>query len=153
MFPSVTTNYADLDPHYTDLYGDPLIRQTMDVVANGTNCSNDQAAAYEAILTKMGATNVSLGAAATPLSSHITNWSAHTRGGARMGTSPSTSVFNAWGQHWTAVNLFAAGEITLPNGDNVTTGGTHPAGASALIVADGIKQYLKSPDALVTGSV
>jgi gluconate 2-dehydrogenase alpha chain len=153
MFPSVTTNYADLDPHYTDLYGDPLIRQTMDVVANGTNCSNDQAAAYEAILTKMGATNVTLGAVSAPLSSHITNWSAHTRGGARIGTDPSTSVFNAWGQHWNAVNLFAAGEITLPNGDNVTTGGTHPAGASALIVADGIKQYLATPGALLTGSV
>ncbi len=110
-FPATTDNFVDLDPHYNDAYGDPLARQTMDIVANGTNCSNAQAPQYAAILTKMGATNVTIGAAATPLTGHITNWSAHTRGGARIGVDPTVSVFNKWGQHWTAQNLFAAGEI------------------------------------------
>jgi gluconate 2-dehydrogenase alpha chain len=148
MFPPTTNNYVDLDPHYTDIYNDPLARQTMDHIANGTNCSNDQAPTYGTILTKMGAANVTVSNPAVPLSAHINSWSAHTRGGARIGVDPNVSVFNKWGQCWVAQNLFAAGEITLPTGDNTTTGGTHPAGASALIVADGIKQYLSSPGLL-----
>lgn len=65
-----------------------------------------------------------------------------------MGESPSTSVFNPWGQSWTNVNYFAAGEIVEPCGDNTTTGGTHPAGALALLISDGIKQYLTNPGPL-----
>jgi gluconate 2-dehydrogenase alpha chain len=149
MWPSVTTNFVDLDPHYTDLYGDPLSRQTLDQIANGTNCSNAQAAAYAAILTKMGATNVSSSAVQVPQSTHLQNWSAHTRGGCRIGTDDTVSAFNMYGEQWNSPNLFAAGEITLPNGDNTTTGGTHPAGASALLVAEGIQMYLKSPSGLI----
>ena len=148
MWPPTTDNYLDLDPHYTDLYGDPLARQTLDHIANGTNCSNVQAAAYAAILTKMGASNVTTTAVQTPLSVHVQNWSAHTRCGARIGVDPATSVFNKWGQTWGSQNLFATGEIVHPAGDNTTTGGTHPAGALALICAEGVQKYLKSPGLL-----
>ncbi len=147
--PPVTDYYVDLDPHYDDIYGDPLARQTLDNVANGTNCANDQASLYEAILNKMGASNVTVAQPATPLSAHVTSWSHHTRGGARIGSDPTVSVFNKWGQCWTSENLFAAGEIVEPVGSCTETGGTHPAGALALMTADGIKKYLASPGSLV----
>jgi len=146
--PPVTDYYVDLDPHYDDIYGDPLARQTLDNLANGTNCANDQAPLYEAILNKMGASNVTVAQPAAPLSVHVNNWSHHTRGGARIGTDPTLSVFNKWGQCWTSQNLFAVGEITEPVGSCTETGGTHPAGALALLTADGIQKYLASPGLL-----
>ena len=149
MVPPTTDNYLDLDPHYVDIYGDPVTRQTLDNIPNGTNCSNDQAPLYQAILQKMGATNVTLGSPAVPGTSHITSFTNHTRGGIRMGSDPTLSVFNKYGQSWTNQNFFAAGESVEPVGDNTTTGGTHPAGALALFIADGIKKYLTGPSFLV----
>jgi gluconate 2-dehydrogenase alpha chain len=150
MFPPRKTDYIDLDPHYTDMYGDPLARQTMANNNNGTKCSNDQAPLYQAILQKMGATNITLSAPADPTKpAQITSWSNHTRGGLRIGTDKTLSAMNKWGESWTAENLFAAGEGLVPVGDNTTTGGTHPVGAMAFLNADGIKKYLASPGPLV----
>ena len=71
----VTTHYHDLDPHYTDLYGDPLSR----VTADGVDQNNYNLNAYitpllAPILTKMGASNVTLhaGAASLAAAGHTT---------------------------------------------------------------------------------
>ena len=142
-------DFIDLDPHYTDFFGDPIARQTMGSMNNGSKCSNDQAPLYQAILQKMGATDITLGATASTTSpAQQTSWSNHTRGGARFGADPNLSVFNKWLQCWDCENMFAAGELSFPVGDNVTTGGTHPAGPLALLAADGVKKYLANPGPL-----
>jgi hypothetical protein len=57
-------------------------------------------------------------------------------------------VFNKWQQCWTSENLFAAGEVCDPTGDNTTTGGTHPVGPTSYVAAEGIRKYLQSPGML-----
>ncbi len=147
MWPPTTDWFIDLDPHYTDLYGDPLARLTLDWGINTVNCANYLAPKYAEILTKMGASNVKVSDSVNQ-ESHTSTWPAHIRGGARIGTDPNISVFNKWQQCWTCENLFAAGEITEPTGDNTTTGGTHPAGAGSYVAAEGIIKYLQSPGPL-----
>jgi gluconate 2-dehydrogenase alpha chain len=148
MWPPTTDWFMDLDPHYNDIYGDPVARLTLDYGTNYIKCANNLAPKYAELLTKMGATNVTTSDPVTT-ETHASSWSAHIRGGARIGTDPTISVFNKWQQCWTSENLFAAGEITEPTGDNTTTGGTHPAGAGSYVAAEGIKKYLASPGMLV----
>jgi len=145
--PPVTDWNVDLDPHYTDIYGDPLPRVTIDWPSSSYNCANYLAPKCTDILTKMCCSNVTT----TPLTtamSHNPAWQAHMRGGARIGTDSSTSVFNMWQQCWTSENLFAAGEITETTGDD-TTAGTHAAGPMSYVAAEGIQNYLKNPGPLV----
>lgn len=147
MWPPTTDWFIDLDPHYTDIYGDPLPRLTIDYGVNTTKCANYLAPKFADILTTMGASNVKV---SDPINQiHTWTWPAHIRGGARIGSDPNTSVFNKWQQCWTCENLFAAGEVTAPVGDNTTTGGTHPAGAMSYVAVDGIKKYLQTPGPLV----
>lgn len=146
--PPVTDWFVDLDPNYTDAYGDPLPRTTIDFTANSYNCANYLAPKFADILTQMGASNVTTTPATTTMS-HVTAWQAHMRGGARLGTDPATSVFNKWQQCWTSENLFAAGEICNTTNDNTTYGGTHPVGPTSYVAAEGIKKYLQNPGPLV----
>ena len=148
MWPPTTDWFIDLDPHYSDVYGDPLPRLTLDWGMNTVKCANYLAPKYADILTKMGASNVKTNPAVST-ESHTATWPAHIRGGARIGTDPNVSVFNKYQQCWTSENLFAAGEVTHPTGSNTTTGGTHPAGANSYVAAEGIKKYLLSPGPLV----
>lgn len=148
MWPPTTDWFIDLDPHYNDIYGDPLPRLTLDFGMNTVNCANYLAPKYAEILTKMGASNVKTNPGVST-ESHLATWPAHIRGGARIGTDPAVSVFNKWQQCWTSENLFAAGEVTEPTGSNTTTGGTHPAGAGSYVAAEGIKKYLQSSGPLV----
>jgi gluconate 2-dehydrogenase alpha chain len=147
MHPPVTDYFVDLDPHYTDKYGDPLARLTIDFGINSVLCANYMAPKFAEILTKMGASNVKVSEPVTT-ESHTPAWQAHMRGGARLGTDPNISVFNKWQQCWTCANLFAAGEICNPTGDNVTPG-THPVGPTSYVAAEGVKKYLQSPGPLV----
>jgi gluconate 2-dehydrogenase alpha chain len=137
----------DLDPHYNDIYGDPVARITIDWGANRWRAADYLAPKAAEILTKMGCTNVTVNKV-PELSSHVDFWAAHIRNGARAGSNPSTSVFNKWMQCWDTENLFAAGEICDAFGDNITPG-THPTGAMSYLAADGIKKYLNSPGPLV----
>jgi gluconate 2-dehydrogenase alpha chain len=143
----------DLDPHFTDLYGDPLARLTQDYAIQqwygAQYLSGSTSSVAYGILQKMGCNNITVDKGVTPGSVPLDNWPAHTRGGARIGADPSWSVFNKYGQCWTCENLFAAGEITETTGDNTTIGGTHPMGAVAYVTTEGIKKYLASPGPLV----
>ena len=144
-----TTHYSDLDPHYTDQYGDPIPRYTIDYAPNAAWASNDSVRLWTPVVQKMGVT-ITTGATVTPGTTHETSWGIHHRGGIRIGTSASTSALNKWQQIWSgAINVFAAGEDTEPNGSNTQTGGTHPAAVTAHAAAEGIIQYLASPGPLV----
>ena len=145
----MTTHYFDLDPHYTDLYGDPLPRYTQDYAPNSANASNDSVRLWTPVVEKMGVT-ITTGAAVSPGTTHETSWGIHIRGGIRIGNDPTTSALNRWQQIWSgATNVFSAGEDTEPIGSNTQTGGTHPAAVTAHAAADGIKMYLASPGPLV----
>lgn len=150
----VTDHYHDLDPVYTDLYGDPISRVTTD----GTDQNNYNLNTYltpllEPILTKMGASNITLHAGATSLaaSAHTTgqDGSYHHKGGTRMGASASTSELNMYQQDWAYSNLFITGESAMPYFDGITPG-THAVGPQTFLVGEGIQMYLKSPGELVT---
>jgi gluconate 2-dehydrogenase alpha chain len=144
----MTVHYFDLDPMYTDLYGDPIPRYTTDYAPNSANASNDSVRLWSPVVAKMGVT-VTTGAAVTPGTAHEASWGIHIRGGCRIGLEPSTSALNQWQQIWSgALNVFAAGEDTEPIGSNTQTGGTHPAAVTSHAAADGIQMYLKSPGAL-----
>ena len=141
-------HFIDLDPHYTDQYGDPIARVTMDYGQNEEKAAKYLADEVERILEKMEASEINRIPGKMFESHHYDNWQAHTRGGARMGSNPDTSVFNKWLQCWEMENLFAAGEICDTFGDN-TTPGSHVAGMLSYIAADGIKKYLEEPHELV----
>ncbi len=138
--------YIDLDPHYTDIHGDPAPRMTLDWGPNRYRVPTALAPKAEEILNKMGVQNVTTTKVAE-LSQNVDWWGHHMRGGARMGKDPATSVFNKWCQSWQVENLFAAGEIVKTQGDN-TTAGTHVAGMMTYLAADGIKKYLANPGPL-----
>lgn len=148
MWAPTTDWFIDLDPHYVDKYGDPEPRLTMDWGMNTVKAANYLAQKYVDLMQGMGASNVRL---TDPVltEDHMFAWPAHIRGGARIGSNPAKSVFNKWHQCWTSQNLFAAGEVCHPTGDNTTTGGTHPAGPTSYVAAEGIKKYLQSPGDLV----
>jgi len=141
-----TDNYVDLDPHYTDIYGDPLARLTYDWTPNAYNGATYLVTKVKDIFTRMGASNVTVGSTVAPGAAHNDWWGHHLRGGCRIGANQMTSVWNKWNQCWspatkTPFNIFGAGEITNTSGDNVPSG-THVAGAQSYRAADGIKQYL-----------
>ena len=144
-------HYADLDPHYNDIYGDPCGRITLDWDANTYRISNyliNKTTLVTDILGKMGDPSTIKKNIVAELTQHVDWWGHHMRGGARTGSNQATSVFNKWMQCWTSQNLFAAGEICDTFGDNITAG-THVAGAMSYLAADGIKKYLANPGALV----
>jgi len=140
--------HLDLDPHHNDMYGDPLERITMDFGANPINGASYLAPLMQPILQKMGASNITVNKGAAVLATHMDTWQAHTRGGCRIGSDPTTSVFNKWQQSWTSQNLFAGGEITNTHGSS-STAGTHAIGPTTMVACDGIRKYLTSPGALV----
>ncbi len=141
-----TDNYVDLDPHYTDVYGDPLARLTYDWTPNTYNGATYLVNKCAEIFTKMGAPTITIGATVNPPpASNIHNdwWGHHLRGGCRIGKNSATSVWNLWNQCWAPFyNIFGAGEITNTSGDNVPSG-THVAGAQSYVAADGIRKYLQ----------
>ena len=144
--------YADLDPHYMDKYQDPITRWTYDWTNNSYNAAVYLSGSMESpaakILQKMGCTGISVDAGIAPGENPPDTWPAHIRGGCRMGSDPSSSVLNKYGQAWTSQNLFVSGEVTDTTGDNTTIGGTHPMGAAIYVHAEGIKKYLASPGEL-----
>jgi gluconate 2-dehydrogenase alpha chain len=145
-------NHIDLDPHYSDIYGDPCARVTFDWDANTYRVANylvNDTNTVTDILAKMGDPSTIKKTTVAELSSHIDWWGHHMRGGARTGKDSATSVFNKWMQDWTSENVFSASEICATFGDNITAG-THMAGAMAYLAADGIKKYLTSPGPLVS---
>jgi gluconate 2-dehydrogenase alpha chain len=147
-------NYIDLDPHYTDAYGDPISRITHDWTPNVYNGAAYLVNQCKPILTQMGATNISVGSAVAPYSYHTDWWGHHLRGGLRVGTDPNAGTATAWAalsgynqlyftSNTTGLNYFAAGEITNTTGNNATAG-THAAGPQSYRAAEGIVKYLQN---------
>ena len=82
-----TDSYIDLDPHYVDVFGDPLARETLDWTNNMYNCANYMAPQVTNILEKMGCSNVSVSPqSVAPGTYHEDSMELHRRGGLRVGS-------------------------------------------------------------------
>jgi len=140
-------NYVDLDPHYTDAYGDPVSRLTYDWTPNTYNGAIYLVNKVKAILQQMGAQNITVGSNVNPGAAHNDWWGHHLRGGLRVGSDPTWAALSGYNQLFLnttqGVNIFAAGEITNTTGDTVPSG-THVAGPQSYRAAEGMKKYLQN---------
>jgi gluconate 2-dehydrogenase alpha chain len=148
-------NFMDLDPTYTDKFGDPLLRMTLDwtdyemrQMAFGERIGSRlleviaQVSGARLIKTDTGRTSGAFRRynAAQYITTHI-------QGGAIMGSSPDQSVVNPWLQHWKMPNLFVVGSSSFPQ--NSSANPTVTIVAVSHRAADGlIDHYLKKPGPL-----
>jgi gluconate 2-dehydrogenase alpha chain len=147
-------NFMDLDPTYTDKWGDPLLRMTLD----WTDYEIRQMAFGERIGSRLleviaqvsGARLIKTGTGAPGISHHYNAAqyiTTHIQGGAIMGISPEQSVVNPWLQHWKMPNLFVVGSSSFPQ--NSSANPTLTIVAVSYRAADGlIDRYLKKPGPL-----
>jgi len=140
-------NYMDLDPTYTDKFGDPLLRLTLD----WTDHERRQAAFGAGIEAKLAkAMGVRTGGFLRGVGRRysVTYYqSSHIQGGAILGDSPERSVVNTWLQHWRATNLWVLGGSAFPQ--NGWGNPTLTALALTYRAADAfVDRYIKKPGAL-----
>jgi gluconate 2-dehydrogenase alpha chain len=140
-------NYLDLDPTYRNRLGMPLMRMTFDYTDNERKISAHSADVINKIAAAMNPTHLNK---ATPRNSWNSTvyQSTHNTGGTIMGTNPSNSVTNKYGQVWGVDNLFIMGASLFPH--NSAYNPTGPVGAIAYMAADIIKNvYVKNPGKLI----
>ena len=146
---SYRQNYLSLDPTYTDRFGRPLLRITLDFHDNELKMSRYLTDRFAEIIRAMGAREVVKNYRTAPYD--ITKYqTTHLNGGAVMGTDPKTSAVNTYLQSWDVPNLFVMGASGFPQ-----NAGYNPTGTLAALAyrsADTIVgQYLKNPGPLVHG--
>lgn len=133
-------NYLDLDPTYTDINGDPLLRVTFDFGDNEKKIAEDMAELCEEILTEMGADIIERNVLPENFIPGFTFQ--HDGGGVIMGSDPETSAVNNYLQMWGMENLFVCGASAFPH-----FGATNPTltlGALTYRATEGMIQYLEN---------
>ncbi|WP_306118857.1 MULTISPECIES: GMC family oxidoreductase [unclassified Roseitalea] len=111
------SNFLDLDPTYTDVFGRPLLRMTFDFPEN-----DRRMAAYglERVVEIVEAMDSVVSYATVNRAGPEQNYSVvpyqttHNTGGAVIGTDPGTSVVNRYGQMWDYHNVFVFGACLFP---------------------------------------
>lgn len=106
-------NFMDLDPRYTDQFGDPLLRLTLDWQENELKMfafARDKAVE---MARAMGAKDINPFDSFVPLNLPQTPLT-HTCGGAILSNNPERSVVNTYMQHWNIPNLFVIGGSAFP---------------------------------------
>ena len=140
-------HYMDLDPTYTDKFGDPLLRFTLDWTEHEFKQRDFAAQIQAKIAREMGA-KFDEGAPSRARYNVINYQSTHIQGGAVMGTSPETSVVNRYMQHWNMPNLFVVGASAFPQ--NAAPNPTLTVLAVTYMSADAmIDRYFKHPEKLI----
>ena len=140
-------NYMDLDPTYTDKFGDPLLRFTLDWTSHEVKQREFAKQIQVRIAREMGVKFDE-----EPVSRaryNVTNYqSTHVQGGAVMGGSQETSVVNRYLQHWDVPNLFVIGGSAFPQ--NAAQNPTLTVLALTYLASDAmIDRYFKHPEALI----
>jgi gluconate 2-dehydrogenase alpha chain len=142
--PAYRQNYVDLDPTYTDAWGNPLPRVTFNFTDNERKMV--KYVADNAIAQIVGQMNPAI----TQVNDTITDFNSvpyqttHINGGTVMGDDPGTSVVNKYCQVWGVPNLFVVGASNFPQHGGYNPTGT--VGALAYHTADAlITRYLPSP--------
>ena len=139
--------YLDLDPTYTDRFGRPLMRMTIDFHENELKAAEFMTDKYAEIVRAMGASIIDKKPRKGPYD--ITTYqTTHVNGGAIMGSDPKTSALNRYLQSWDVPNLFVLGASAFPQ--NAGYNPTATVAALAFWAAAAIRnQYLKNPGPLV----
>jgi gluconate 2-dehydrogenase alpha chain len=141
--------YVDLDPTYTDHFGQPLMRFTFDWKDNDIKMSRYVTGEMLKVARAMNPKSIhvsqkNLGDHLDLRSYQTTHWA----GGVAMGQDRATSVLNRYLQSWDVSNVFAVGSGVFPIGL-----GYNPTGAATALTywaAKAIReQYLKNPRPLV----
>ena len=140
-------NYIDLDPTYTDKFGDPLARLTFDWTGHERRQAEMMGKVQETVGKAMGAR---VGRAARRVGgrySVVEYQSSHVSGGAILGPSPEAGVVNTYSQHWRMPNLWVVGASSFPQ--NSSGNPTMTVMALAYRAADAlVNRYLKHPGPL-----
>lgn len=138
-------NYLSLDPAYTDRWGDPVLRVTMNWTDHEVRQSAALGKIQQSIARSMGAKASSFKGNQMPYDAARAN-DTHVSGGAIMGSSPESSVVNPWLQHWKMPNLWVVGGSCFPQNEfnpTLTIIALTYRSADALI-----DRYLKTPGEL-----
>jgi gluconate 2-dehydrogenase alpha chain len=147
---SYRQNYLDLDPTYTDKFGDPLLRFTLDWTDHERRQKEFLAEKMISLGRAMGARVGSTihSAAAQPHYSVTYYQGTHVQGGVIMGTSAENSVLNTWSQHWHMPNVWVTGGANFPQNESANP--TLTMLALAYRSADAlIERYFKQPGRLL----
>jgi gluconate 2-dehydrogenase alpha chain len=140
--------FLDLDPVYTDRFGNPLLRLTFDFHDNDRNLYRYIAARCREIMEQMGPTRMEFTEELEDFDIHSYQ-STHMTGGAIMGSDPNTSVTNKYGQVWDMPNVFVTGAALYPQNPGMNP--TGPLIALAYFASKHIvDRYLKEPGRLMT---
>lgn len=140
-------NFMDLDPTYTDKFGDPLLRFTMDWTDHEHRQREFAAKIHAEVAREMGARFDATPPRRAPYDI-VTYQGTHIQGGAVMGMSPHHSVVNRYLQHWDMPNVWVIGGSAFPH--NAALNPTLTAMALTHWSADAlIGRYLKHPEKLV----
>ena len=137
-------NYMDLDPKYTDMFNDPLLRITHSITEQDRKHSEYFSARAEEIMKEMGADIIEKNT--PPQEWGHTQLYGETSGGVIMGDDPETSAVNNYSQVWDMDNLFVIGASSLPHKIPQQTG---TLGALAYRAAEGIDKYLSEGSGLL----
>ena len=143
---SYREHYFDLDPTYTDKFGDPLLRFTLDWTEHEHKQRDFAYDLAAKIAPAMGA-KIDPTRPSRARYNVINYQSTHIQGGAVMGASPETSVVNPYLQHWDIPNLWVIGASSFPQ----TAAGNPTLTVMAVTyrAADAmINRYLKNPSRL-----
>lgn len=140
--------YLSLDPTYRDAWGQPLLRITYDLPDNDIKLSAFLTEKGDRIGKAMrGVVATEPGPRKRPFTA-TSYQSTHLNGGAAMGSDPSNSVVNRFGQCWDVPNVFVTGACLFPQNSNFNPTGT--VGATAYWIVDAVKRdYVKAPGKLI----
>ncbi|MBL9216013.1 MAG: GMC family oxidoreductase [Opitutaceae bacterium] len=142
-------NFLDLDPDYTDAFGQPLLRLTFDFRDNELRMSAYCTARAAEIARAMGATHVGPAAPRGRPFDVRQYVGTHVTGGTIMGADPATSVVSPRLQHWDAENLFVASSSVFAH--NAGLNPSELLGALALRLGDDLVRYVARPGRLPAG--
>lgn len=140
--------FYDLDPTYTDAWGQPLLRLTIDFHENEKNMYRFLAKRCQEIMQAMGPNRMATTDEIDDFDIH-TYQTTHQTGGAIMGDSPDTSVTNKYGQVWDTPNVFVTGAALFPQ--NPGANPTDTLAALAYMSGDAmVDRYFKDPNRIIS---
>lgn len=136
--------FMDLDPNYTDAWGQPLLRLSFDFHENDRNLYAFIADKALGILRAMNPDSIPFTAPALDPYRIDVYQTTHITGGAIMGSDPSNSVVNKYGQVWDTPNVFVTGAAQYPQNPGANPTGT--LAALAYMAGDAMNDhYFKAP--------
>lgn len=139
--------FLDLDPTFTDAWGQPLLRITYDFHENDKRLYSYLAKRTAELMEAMGPSRMSVTDELEPYNIYQYQ-STHNTGGAIMGDNPDNSVTNKYGQVWDTPNVFVTGATLYPQNPGMNPTGTLLA--LAYHTGDAmVDQYFDNPNELM----